>query len=758
MIDGETMFPQPELSSNLEWLLQSPQSAPESLALALWETCGSHVACLGAALFGEAQALPFVTQVVSGCLLVAEAYRAELPPCNWVMRVALQTARRLADAPTVQVEARFLGAARQLGYEREVLLTLWDGDRRRFEHAWQEIPAKEGETEPPLGWRVPPRVSAPPERGDVSDVSGGARPPQVDPPPEDFPLPDFLQRAVWQAGLLQARRTRRFRLVESLVVVFFVAFLLIGMRIGQALDPHHNQATVVTQVVVVQVTPSPVMVTVIPTPVAQGAQEAYLPVSTPAPLESLDLMQVVALLQRSTSFWQTLWVDAFVLDYGPEGYTGPPNIIRQQVWLFGDDRLLLLSGSPYGLPDVWLHVGADDFYKVLSSSSTELTVDSRLEEMLHPAGLLEEMPALRVVGLEDVFGRPALHLEAMRTGGVREGWWIDRQYGILLWRQIFDRRGVLRYEVQISNLAFNFKPREEMFSEEILSYRVFAASPFGEKEKLGARPQLIVDPLAAGHVPATRLTPPPDFDPTDAVLTFEWNAQPTWRGEAASMPVDVRLLGDGYYLGIIQIPIEHLVTCVRNAEGEMFIVYSNYDDKNGPLSPIWDNYRLRDFDAGYANDYAMGRSMWKDRSEVIDPAGEDTFLQVRPAVLVARDGKTFYLAADSTIDGMGIYRVRQEKHSWNWTLEAERLFNAFHTGPLALSPSGTQLAWLEYRDTDTWELVIADLQSETILSRQTVNIRMAADGLPVSVPTVWGKPFPWPQPGLLNCALPPAAP
>lgn len=748
------MFPQPELSSNLEWLLQSPQSTPESLALALWETCGSQMTCLGEALFGEAQALPFVTQVVADCLLAAEAYRANLPPCDWVMRVALQTARRLADAPTVQVEARFLGAARQLGYERETLSTLWDGAHGRFENAWQEIPAGEGETGPPLGWRANPKVPAPPERASVSDVSGGAGHPEGKPPPGDFPLPDFLQRAVWQAGILKTRRKRRIRLVESLVVVVFVAFLLMGLRIGQALDPHHNQTAVVTQVVVVQVTPSPVVVTVIPTPAGQGNQAAYLPIPTPASLEGLDVTQVVALLQRNASFWKTLWVDAFVLDYGPEGYTGPPNIIRQQVWLPGDNRLLLLSGPPYGMPDIWLHVGTDDMYKAVSSASTEPTLDSRLDEMIHPARLVEEMPALRVVGSEDVFGRPTLRLEAMRPGGVREVWWVDRRYGLLLRRQIFSRRGVLRYDVQISNLTFNFEPREEMFSEENFSSRAFVASPFGEKEKSTTRPKPTVDPLAAGHVPMPRVTPPPDFDPTDAVLAFEWHTLPTWKGEDASLPVDVRLFAEGYYLGLIQIPVEKLVTCVRGAQGRMFVSY-NYDDRNGePLGTLWEIYRLGNSDAGNADGYAgSGWSYWL--LHVLDPATDDRSLQVRPAVLLSQDGKTLYLAADSTVDGMGIYRARMIKRYGHWDAEVERLFNTFHTGPLALSPSETQLAWLEYRDTDTWELVIADLQSKTILSRQVVTIRMAADGLPVSVPTVWGKPFPWPQPGLLNCELPP---
>jgi len=740
------MFPQPELSSNLEWLLQSPQSTPESLALALGETCGSQVTYLGEALFGEAQALPFATQVVTDCLLATEAYRADLPPCDWVMRVALQTARRLADAPIAQVEVRFLDAARQLGYEREALLTLWDDTRRRFENAWQEIPSGEGETGSPLEWRATPRVPAPPERASVSDVSGDARSPEEDPPPRDFPLPDFLQRAVWQAGVLQARRRRRLRLVESLVVVVFVALLLMGLRIGQALDPHHNQTAVVTQVVVVQVMPTPVVVTVIPTPAVQG-----VPMPTPAlSPEDLDVMQMVALLQRSASFWKTLWVDAFVLDYGPEGYTGPPNIIRQQVWLPGDDRLLLLSGSPDGMPDVWLHVGADDVYKVVSSSSTEPTLDSRLDEMLHPAELVEEMPALRVVGSEDVFGRPALRLEAMRSGGVREVWWVDRQYGILLRRQIFDRRGVLRYDVQISNLAFNFEPREEMFTEEILSYRAFVGSPFGENKKLSARPKPTVEPLAAGHVPMPRITPPPDFDPTDAVLAFEWDMQPNWKEEAASL-VDVHLFADGYYLGFIQIPVEQLVTCARTAEGRMFVLYNLYDREKGTLfAQIWKNYRLGDFGAGNADGYIKGQNIWDNWLDEANAA----MVQVRPAMQFSQDGKTLYLAADSTVNGMGIYRARMRKRYGYWEAEVERLFNAFHTGPLALSPSETQLAWLEYRDTDTWELVIADLQSETILSRQTVTLRMAVDGLPVSLPTVWGKPFPWSQPGLLNCALP----
>ncbi|GAB4527505.1 MAG: hypothetical protein Fur0018_13170 [Anaerolineales bacterium] len=800
------MFPQPELSSNLEWLLQSPQATPDALALAVWEACGQHLLRLGAALFGEDHAQTFVTQAVAACLLQADAYRAEMPPCAWVLRMALQAARRLADAQHRTVEAAFLGAARRLGYEKEALEALWDASPRRFRGAWQDA-ALPGETIVPLGVRTVKGEAAPSKGESVSRLLGGADSLMGAASPGDIPIPDFLRRAVCLAQAEQSRRQRRLRLREAILVLLAAAFILTGLRIGQVLDPYH-ETPVATQVVV-KVQPTPVVVTVIPTPIArypqkpvfwrvqpgdslpalaqrfnvsvddllawnhlddpkaaleagqlvvvqaaaESIQVAVLGVfpNAPTPLPPLPASagaaEVLDLMAHSEASWRTLWADAFIADYGPQGYTGAPRITRQQVWVTKDGRSLVLSG------------GVGDFnpaalFKTVDHPSDDveaLPANLYLREVLFPARyLLAETPPLRIVGRTQAAGRDAVQVDVIRPGGVRETWWVDMQSGLLLRRQVFSRRGVLLTDVQVNRLYLNFIPEGALFDPDGAPGR-FAASPRGEPETLQARPtyQAVVAP--PGHMPlAIEASPPPGFDFAAAHLTFQWDTWPEPLLYETDVPkVQVQVFADERYrLSPVEIPWD--ASCARGAGAQASRLFFLYNEVNWMDKPPFGHLAIYD-----------DSSIRYIHTPLFDPAVPPTgflednpMLYARPWLAVSPDGNTVYLAADSSVEGMGIYAVNWQEGGW-WADEhtrwIRRIFPAFHTGPLALSPSGTQLAWLEYRDTDTWELVLADLESEEIISRQVVTIPMAADGMPVRLPNVWGKPFPWPQPGVWNC-------
>ncbi|RMF41217.1 MAG: LysM peptidoglycan-binding domain-containing protein, partial [Anaerolineae bacterium] len=444
----------------------------------------------------------------------------------WVLRIALQTARRMADAPRRAVEGRFLYAAHRLGYEEETLGELWDAAPRRFRAAWQDA-ISAGADAPPFGVRIAKENAAPPLGESLSRLLGGADSLPGAASPGDFPLPDFLQRAVSLARTEQTRRQRRLRLREAVLVLLVAAFVLAGMRIGQVLDPHHATPAA-TQVVVVEIQPTPVVVTVIPTPIARypqkpvfwrvqpgdtlpalaqrfgvsvddllawnhlddanaaleagqllvvraaadGTQVASLGTLSDAPTPlpplsaSADAADVLNLMKRSEAVWRTLWVDAFITDYGPEGYTGAPRITRQQAWLTKNGRSLVLSG---GVGDfgtrAWLSMDGIVYGASLPEARFKATghhddyaeavsVDVHLGDMLFAAQyLLTEPPPLRIVGRTQVAGRDAVQMDVIRPGGVRETWWVDAQFGLLLRRQVFSRRGVLLSDVQVSRLA-----------------------------------------------------------------------------------------------------------------------------------------------------------------------------------------------------------------------------------------------------------------------------------------------------------------
>ena len=744
---------QPELSSPLEWLLQSPQSTPEALALAAWDACGASLLALGARLFGEEQAETFAALSLAETLLRAAAYRGDTPPCAWVLHLAAEGAEGLVPRGQ-RGEARRRAAC----FLREAA-----GEGRPCAGAEEEAA--------PLEMRVAKREAAVLQNAAPLPAfhnGGAAGQGEISPGPS----PAWVAQAVALAAAREEQRSRLTRLKEALLVLFLAAAALVGLRIGGALDTHHD-LPVETQVVVVEVTPAPRVVTVAITSTPAPPPEIGAfpqPARTPS-TGDVSPAEVLSLLRRSSDSWRTLWVDAFIADYGPEGYTGPPHVARQQVWLNQDTQALVLSGSLEDVgTQVWLSLGGNISHAYLperrfktlehrADYAQAVFAEPHLRAMLFPRQyLLAEIPPVRILGNARVARRDTIQLDVMRDGGLRETWWVDAQYGLVLRRQIYSRRGALLMDVQVSRLSLNFVPDDAIFSPERVPRR-FASSPAGEPEILSDRPayQRVAAPL--GHMPfsGSREPFPPDFDFAAEHLTFQWDSWPdTDALSGKDSYVSVQVFAGDYRLPPIDIN-PSAVACARAVGGSPLFLMDSFgefpywywsgDSLTGELI-VYDNvFREQNYEGYYFHVLPLP-----------DPAGASTYssygsspiaLPVRSWLVVSPDGRTVYLAADSTVDGMGIYAV-----DWMNVSGIRRLFPAFHTGPLAISPSGGQLAWLEYRDTDTWELVLADLQSETILSRQVVTIQMAEDGMPVSVPSVWGKPFPWPQPGLLNCEEP----
>ncbi len=804
----------PDLSSPLEWLLQSPQSTPEMLALAVWEACGDTLQALGEALFGE-RASAFVRETLAACLLEAETYAGAPAPHLWVLRVALHTAQRMAQAPDGAVERRFLEAAGAHSWDEETLRAVRGGARRRRLRLRQAAPA--GDAAGPFGVHPAFETAAPPRDQAAAPRWEAFLPPEMESAPDEAAL-RLLTEAVLRARRLQFLRKQALRRREALFAAALALIVLAGVRLGQRLDRHGEEtAAPVTQVVVVEVTPTPQTLYATaaaetdarPSPVYHRTEEgetlaslaqrfnadvadllawnemddpqtpltpgrlvivrmrtmddvlptpASLPgLPAPSPLvgSAVSAADVFARLLRSASYWRTLWVDAFIADYGLEGYTGPPQVTRQQVWLARDSRALVLSGAPFtDGAEAWLNVDGTLYHARLPASyafvrETEtyqdgLAADAALVDMLFPARLLQgDTPALRILGEKPWHEYTVLKVEALFPGGLRETWWIEQRYGILLRRMVYTRRGALARDVQVVSMAVNFIPEAGLFTRQ-RAPRAFALSPRGVKEPPSARPAYRPVEAPPGHVPLPQKTPPPDFVPAAAALTFQWSDfLPPWDPQADEFPpgADVRVFADGYYLGHTKsVPVNEMSPCVRSPDGNLLAWW--YPSVGEPPTAEGRGLVLAGLRKGDME------HLWIDFETV---NGET--LTPRPWMVFSADGAFLYVAADSENYGMGIYRL--QRSVLNFYASPRWLFNAFHTGPLALSPSGKQLAWLEYRDTDIWELVLADLERPALLSRQVVTIRMAKDGLPLSVPQVWGRPFPWPQPGLLNCAAPP---
>ncbi len=760
---------QPEFVSNLEWLLQSPQATPEALAQAAWEECGAALRALGEALFG-AQAETFAALSLAEVLLRSGRYRGAESPCAWVLHLGVEAALKKVE-PSRRPEAARRAAA------------LLEG----------EVPPEAA----PLEIRLTPKEAA--------CLQDAAPLPSLHAKSLAAPVSACLGRAVALAALYRRRRRRAAHLKEALLALFVAAVVWAGIRFGQAMDAHRLAARP-TQVVVVEVIPTPlVSPSPIPSPqspyppyaILYRAQEGDTPASlasrfnvglndlmawngfsqSGAPLEAGRLVvvglaqpkavsgadvglspdgsvfeavspgRILAGMRRSADFWSTLWVDAFVADYGPEGYTGPPQVRRQQAWVVQGSRSLVLDGPAEGAAERLWYADGEHLYRAALPDArlvpeTEKRaglppVDERLLPLIFPASLVEESPALRYLGRETMLSRAVLHVEALFPGGSREVWWVDWRYGFLLRRLVYSRRGALLADVRLRAVSVNRAFEAAIFQPPYLPVD-FSGSPQGTPEaKRPAYPALQAPP---GHFAPEKTPPPPDFDPAAARLAFRWD---TWlpAGEAGALPpARVELFADDYFLDSWESYPAAVETCVRSPDGGYLAWLETGTAANGsPLSQVW-TYPL----LGSAHPYPR-EFYWLHDPEA-DAAPD---LAARPALALSAAGEYLYLAADSAVKGTGIYRLTTR------TGEIRRLFNAFHVGGLSLSPSGEYLAWLEYRDMGVMELVEASLREGRIVSRRLVRTPFSRDSYPLALPLVWEKPFPWPQPGWLGCSEPP---
>jgi len=322
------------------------------------------------------------------------------------------------------------------------------------------------------------------------------------------------------------------------------------------------------------------------TPVVPVAHRQPSLTMNSSPLEIRNLMNI------SPTLWKTLWLDAVMFDYGPDGYVGSPHQYRIQSWYSQPDLSLTVK---------WIS-GSDNTYSILRKNGLRYTsyqqgwldvrrdgsdfVENQLtEDMVFPNhSLIFGRPGrMRVVGEDQVAGRPVIVVD-WRTDDEtiwpdRYRMWVDIRTGMVLRYQFYSGQegDTLLGEVIIAKLALDIDfPQADLFTPWNLQQQVFVSDYRGDQVDASVLPAQTSIPENAQRS-QERQSPPPGFDLASSRISFQYEIglRPSNR------PSNVTVFADQYFLGDIQLSDPWSVYCFRSPDGRK-VAYS-FNPYGGPL-------------------------------------------------------------------------------------------------------------------------------------------------------------------------------
>jgi hypothetical protein len=480
---------------------------------------------------------------------------------------------------------------------------------------------------------------------------------------------------------------------------------------------------------------------------------APTPVTPVPPLEPLTpTSEPGAIRQRilsSRQNWHTLWADALDIYYGPPGYIGPPKVTRQQVWISQPNLSLSLSGEADG--DVYqVFLGNAGWVNALNyvtgerlryGHNTLLGYNIPLHDLLLPTRLFATFEGLfEIAGWETLSGRKTLVMDWFtidpsdaRKDSPNNGqpryqgrFWVDTTTGVILRRQWFDRErpGLLTREVIVTQIAFDVNIPNRLFDPSWSLPNHLAKNVNGEPIVQENNRTLQNWNTGPGRQPLNHNPAPPDFDPAQSRLVFQWTQLADF-DSVDTTQADV--FASGFYLGSVAFGNPSRVACNRSPDGRL-IAFTEWQE-----GPPFGATSLRWFSLA-------------DLSTVQEPMPE----LISGDFAFAPDSRRLALfACLRGLAGCGLYLLDVT------TGEYQRLLEMAFAGSLTWSPDGESLAFLgalkPREEASLWVVAARD-------SRVTYNAPLQSEtGLPpADSPTItWGVQLPTGGRGLENCMAAP---
>ncbi len=326
-----------------------------------------------------------------------------------------------------------------------------------------------------------------------------------------------------------------------------------------------------------------------PTPVTPVPQ--IEPPSTPA-----SYSEILLALSRKSYSWNTLWMDAEILDYGPVGFVGPPEITRNQMWL-SQAQFLDLVGNLSGVPEVVFLRNRNSLYaaqpaigKVWFSKMQSLSSIGLMEDKL--SGLFnmiffnpqDEKADLRVTGSEVIAGRDAWRVDQTDAdGNLLSRFWMDTRTGFILRSQSFggaDHQTLLS-EVRVTKINFDVDFTDQSMFDPSLPWRGGYARDYSGAPEFGKDTNISLEP-APGHEPLQYIPAFEGYDPALHQLAFQYPSN--YKGDEAQALVDI--FSGKYYLGRILFGNPRTLICARSWDGNQIAYVSQLSRDPGPDAQI----------------------------------------------------------------------------------------------------------------------------------------------------------------------------
>lgn len=307
-----------------------------------------------------------------------------------------------------------------------------------------------------------------------------------------------------------------------------------------------------------------------------------------------DSERILERIRTSRTYWTRLWIDGLIVEYGPPGYIGQPEIRRDQVWIHQAYNSLVLTGKPGENPDqIWFALNNKVYDVDLDTGRPflydfhhgDLPIYSDLADLVFPTRLIGDVQQVQVAGSVVVAGREALIIEWEAAGDTPASQaWVDVETGMVLGLRQYapDGRTVVRLIV-FTGLVVDPDLPNYIFDRGSLILQ-FARDYTGRVElsfHTKPVPEWIFD---QGRGFRTHIDPPPAFDPALQELTFQWSSPEEYRAFEAQyqnrpigavdpfyQPVLVDLFAGQYFLGQVELN-PWTAVCTRSPDGQAVAV------------------------------------------------------------------------------------------------------------------------------------------------------------------------------------------
>jgi DNA-directed RNA polymerase specialized sigma24 family protein len=533
--------------------------------------------------------------------------------------------------------------------------------------------------------------------------------------------------------------------VKEFLLVAFVIVLAAGLNYGGNLlfpepDPTQPpvQTVLVTRLARVVVTPTPTL------------PNSPTPAPTQTPLPPPPTLQPLTLQSSSEAVWnsiyyshysyRTLWIDALLQFYGPEGFAGAPQVYRTQIWL--DKTIpagLLLGGVPgYQAEEIGLSRSGVSYWSEidgLAPFKVDRIVGQQSLRSWYAANLVLYQPfvlgdsgSYRVTGREELLGRESLIVDKINLAGIRVATlWLDARTGLALRQRYYaPSQEDLYYEIRLLDLVVDPEIPADLFNPEYQWTGAFAKNVTNQALSQGRTAPNFYISAQAEMEDLPFAAAPADFEPGSSQLYFQISQVYYESPPDAAFPLlyKASVFTDQYYLGNLDFENPWDMICARSPDGTKLAIASRQPSDRSLRSLL----RLYDL-------------------KNLAPMEGRTFLATVTQFAFAPDSRRLAIFASHEPYG-SVYIIDTDSNTM------AHLIDLPDARSFVWSPDGEYLAMIG-RVTEPVagdEVIVVRVSSGEITYHKSVDYEFG--NLGDWPPLEWGKEFPVEMNGLTQCAQP----